>query len=157
MPGDALEPVPDDGWRPAPSPPRKPSTGAALWVVVGLVAGGTVAGFLLMVGASPFALAEAVAGTDSDRGCPNAGTGVFGEVRDHRGDPIDGAVVTVRALSTDPSSWNGRSHEDGCYAIATRPGSWRVCAEAPNYPRSCRDGVGVNPGDPTRLDFRLYN
>jgi hypothetical protein len=74
-------------------------------------------------------------------------------------DPSDAAVpgATVSVVNRDTGfRWETRSRSDGSYIVVSlEPGQYKITVRKPGFRTLIRLGVGLDAGQPTRVDFTL--
>lgn len=116
------------------------------------------AGFLSIArwAALPLFLFVAVAGGRLVAGHPAQGGGIKGTVKDPTGRPVSNAKVTLNRGDGIVSPGSVTTPANGRYEITLPlPGAYVVCAEAPGYQESQREGIVVTADAMTVLDFTL--
>ena len=81
--------------------------------------------------------------------------GVFGKITDDRGNPVVGAVVTLKSvgLAKSPTATTGA---DGAYRLQDiLPGSYKLTVEAPGFATAGPIDADVRVGSTTKFDYAM--
>jgi hypothetical protein len=80
---------------------------------------------------------------------------ITGTVRDHRGNPLAGALITLLREGAEEIAKQTRSAADGTFSAKISPGRYSVRAEAQGFNRALFAAVQVRPSDQLTYLFNL--